>query len=102
MKALVRVKAVREEVSRWYWFSPAPHMTCPKCGGFVRSTLENSPWLAILLVFLVVGGVSSFMWPDVRYFANSTLGRFGGVLVVVLLTWVAVKNSRLVHEQPRR
>jgi len=93
-------KVPRKPLPRWYQTTPAPHRACPLCGGFVISTVNNSPWLFAPFVFLGALFILGLYWPATAAFTNSLLGRLLMLLVVSPLLWLAIKNSKLVCEPP--
>lgn len=99
-RALCRVP--RKVAPRWFQFTPAPHAACPQCGGFVTSTIANSPWLFALLLLLVGGAVLTFIWPAIGVFAGSLVGRVALLAITGAMAWLAIKNSELVREPPQR
>src|SRR3569833_1139446 len=86
---------------RWYQVTPAPHAACPKCGGFVRSSMENSPWLLAILFLLVAGAASAITWPGIRAFTSSVSGGVVICTVVLVLAWIGHFKSKLVPEPPQ-
>lgn len=96
VSALRKVENAR--ASRWYESSTPFRTACPKCAGFVKFNIENSPWFAVALLLLFAGIASSILWPQVGIFMQSVSGRLVGILIVVLLVWLAIKQSKLVRD----
>ena len=48
------VNVPRKSAPRWYQLTSAPHAACPKCGGYVVSTMANSRWLFLPVAYFVV------------------------------------------------
>ena len=97
VRALRKVENTRAK--RWYESSTPFRTACPECGGFVKFNIENSPWLAATLFLLFAGIASSILWSQVGIFMRSASGRLFGILIAVLLVWLAIKQSRLVRDQ---
>jgi ribosomal protein S27AE len=91
-------KVPREQRAAWYQFTPTPHAACPHCGGFVASTIANSPWLGLLVFVLLAGAASTAFYPGVSVLAKSAWGRLGGIALVALLSWLALRQSKLERE----
>src|ERR1043165_9072579 len=88
-------KVSRVAVRRWYQFTHGPRAACPQCGGFVVSTIDNSPWLLALLLALAGGAVSAVVWPSVGNFLNSVFGRVVMMSLVCAWAWLVAKQSGL-------
>jgi hypothetical protein len=91
-------KVPREETLRWYQFTPDPHSACPLCGGYVTSTINNSPWLFAPFLLLIGMLFLGLHWPAIAIFAKWLLGRLAMLALVCLMVWVAMKKSKLVCE----
>ena len=48
------VSVPRKSAPRWYQLTLTPHTACPKCGGYVVSTMANSRWLFLPMAYFVV------------------------------------------------
>jgi hypothetical protein len=88
----------RVETLRWYQFTPTPHSACPLCGGYVTSTINNSPWLFAPFLLLISSLFLELQWPAFAVFAKGLLGRLAWLAIVCPMLWVAMKKSKLVCE----
>jgi len=92
-------KVPRTVSLRWYHFTPAPHSACPLCGGYVSSTINNSPWLFAPFLLLIAVFFLGLHWPAIAVFTKGLLGRLAMLALVCPMLWVAMKKSKLVCEQ---
>jgi hypothetical protein len=91
-------KVENTRAKRWYESSTPFRTACPECGGFVKLNIENSPWFAVFLFLLFADIASSILWPQFGIFMRSVSGRLFGILIVVLIVWLAIKRSKLVRD----
>jgi hypothetical protein len=91
-------KVPRVETLRWYQFTPTPHSACPLCGGYVTSTINNSPWLFAPFLLLIVVLFLALHFPAIAEFTKGLLGRLAMLAIVCPMLWVAMKKSKLVCE----
>jgi hypothetical protein len=91
-------KMPRVETLHWYQFTPVPHIACPLCGGYVTSTINNSPWLFAPFLLLLGMLFLGLHWPAIAVFAKGLLGRLVILALVCPMLWVAMEKSKLVCE----
>ena len=95
-------KVLRETAPRWHHISHAPHTARPECGGFVTSTVGNSPWLVGFMLLLAGGVMSQFYWPGIRLLVHSSYFLIVGLAVACGVAWLATWHSELVREPLQR
>ena len=83
---------------RWYQLTPAPRAACPNCGGFVRHTAHNSPWLYLAVVSFILG-LLSLLVPTLAFLSR---GYYLGVVFIPAIVGVllALKAGRLAPVVP--
>jgi hypothetical protein len=92
-------KIPRDVTLRWYQFTPAPHSACPLCGGYVTSTIGNSPWLIAAFLPLISLMFLGFKWPAITRFTKEPLGGLFMLALVCPIIWLAMKKSKLICEK---
>jgi hypothetical protein len=93
---------VRRRVKlRWYQFTPAPHLACPECGGFVIFTLGNSLLLVIPTSLLLGSVIASMFLPHVKAALESIPGFPHSVgLPMLPIAWYALRRATLLKDAP--
>lgn len=84
---------------RWYQTTPAPHTACPRCGGFVVSTIANSPLLIVPCGLGIAFTLASLFFPEVESIFRAIPGApYSLALVVLCFAWAAQRRAVLVRE----
>ncbi len=97
VRSLVMVP--REATSRWYQLTPAPHKACPKCGGYVVHTMDNSPWLILLIAYMVILIGSLALSMKLGDLLISWWGVALAYSVFGIIFWREAQHSELIREQ---
>lgn len=106
-KALIDVRALkrvpRKTKLRWYQFTPSPHMACPRCGGFVVSTIGNSLLFIIPTAAALLFSIAALYIPQAKAVFEAIPGLpYTAAVLVALFAWHAQRSSTLLPESAKK
>ena len=79
---------------KWYQFTPAPQLACSNCGGLVRSSAANSPWLLLAFtpILIILAGI---FFPPIAFLSRG-LWVLAPLSIFLLGVWGALRKVRLL------
>jgi len=92
-------KVPRAGKLHWYQITPAPHTACPDCGGFVISTVNNSPVIVLIVGVPLILIISSIFITEIKEALEILPGgiTFLVVIVIPFAIWIG-KRAKLVKD----
>jgi hypothetical protein len=92
------VPVAREYSPGWFQLSRGPHTACPKCGGFVVSSMANSPWLLVPIIYGVVLLSALYFETALGDMLLTWWGKLLASLIIAAISWRMASQAELKRE----